>query len=302
MKPTDLPEIKWVRKIDPELDLHWRYLYRLTNEAVSKWTLTVDQYAKDLKQDISLEDIQRSVESGDPAGTVDRIGWTAADEGFKAATTPLFVTALARSGNAEIQRLKLAMRFDLDNPYVFGWIDTHTAELVVQVTGETKKAIAGVIREAFINGDPPRKSAQVIRGLVGLTERDSKAVLNYWRTVASDGNRSAKTAESMADTYGRKLLRRRAETIARHETVSAANQGVLRSYNQAEEQGLMLSTTMKEWIAAADSPRTCLRCLAMDGVKVPIGAPFVTDIGLISGPPLHVLCRCATTAITEIPT
>lgn len=298
----DLPTIKWVRKLDPELDLHWRYLYRLTNEVANRWAKSVEQYRKDLQQDVSREDVIRAVEGGEAGIVTDRMGWDVANAAFKVAATPIIVEALQRAGNAEINRLQLAMRFDLDNPYAFQWINTRTAELVTRVSDETKLAIRGVIRQAFEEGIPPRKSAQTIRGLVGLTERDSKAVLRYWKTVATDGNRPAKVANDMADTYARKLLRRRAETIARHETVAAANKGTLLSYDQAQSQGLMLPTTMKEWLAAAESPRTCVRCLAMDAQKVPIGTPFISDIGPIDGPPLHIQCRCATAATTAIPT
>lgn len=293
----DLPTIRWVRKLDPELDLHWRYLYRLTNDVAKRWVKSVEQYRKDLQQDVSPADIIRAVESGEAGIVADRMGWDAANAAFKAATTPIIVEALQRSGNAEVNRLKLAMRFDLDNPFAFQWIDTRTAALVTQVADETKAAIRGVIREAFLNGDPPRKSAQTIRTLVGLTERDSKAVLRYWRTVAMDGNRSAKVADDMADTYARKLLRRRAENIARTETINAANAGVRFSWQEAKGQGLTLPGSMMEWIAALDSKRTCQRCIAMDSQKVPIGQPFMSDIGPIDGPTLHPSCLVPDTEV-----
>lgn len=300
-KTSNPPPIQWVRKIDDELDMHLRYLYHLTEEQQKRWAAALKRHRDKLKQDVTEADIRMAVEGGSPDTVLDRMAWSEADAAFVVDSGALLAQQLEVAAKAEINRLRLDMRFDLDNPYVFQWIDSHAAELVTQVSNETKKAIAAVIRGAFEQGDPPRKAAMAIRPLVGLTERDSKAVMNYWRTVASDGNRTARTASDMADTYGRRLHRRRAELIARTETINASAAGSRFSFEQAQAQGLTLPGSMQEWIAAVESKRTCPRCLAMDGQRVPIGQPFQSDIGPIMGPTLHPACRCAVSLYTEIP-
>ncbi|MCR4332834.1 MAG: hypothetical protein NUV34_09075, partial [Sulfuricaulis sp.] len=143
--PSNLPEIKWVRKVDPELDIHWRYLYSLTRPNISSWTRTLDGYTAELRQDVTVEDFQRAVEGDDPAGALDRMAWVSADDALKVQAAALMTTALERAGKAEVHRLKLAMRFDLDNPFVLPWVDQNVALLVTRVSDETKRAIRTVI-------------------------------------------------------------------------------------------------------------------------------------------------------------
>jgi len=265
------------------------------------WDKTIAGYSQTLKRDVTVEDVIRAVESGDPAGILDRMDWTAASNLFVVESASLMAQALERAGKLELEHMRLTMKFDLQNPYVYQWIDTHTAELVVQIGDETRKAIKSVIRNAFETGVHPYQSAKAIKEMVGLTERDANTALKYWKTVAMDGTRSVSAANKMAETYEKKLLRRRAENIARTETINAASRGSQYAWEEARAEGLLLSMSMQEWIAAVDSPRTCPRCLAMDGQKVPIGEPFQSDAGLISGPTLHPSCRCAVALVTEIP-
>lgn len=293
--------MSYVRKLDPELEIHLAYVYGLTREFQKRWRSTIANYVEILQRDIPLSDIDNAVDTGDATGLVGRLSWLDADEQLRADAGQLAGEVAIRAGNAELTRLNISLRMDIDNPYVARWVEQHAAELVVQVTPETQKAIRVVIQDAFVNADPPRRAAMRVRGLIGLTERDARAVLSYWRTLAEEGLRSARRADEMADVYANKLLRRRAENVSRTETINAASAGQQLSWQDAQGRGLLLPETRQEWIAAVESTRTCSRCLAMDGQKVPVGQPFMSDVGPISGPTLHPSCRCAVSIVTEIP-
>lgn len=80
----------------------------------------------------------------------------------------------------------------------------------------------------------------------------------------------------------------RAERIARHEAMVAANEGQRQAWDQAVDDGLLSGDERRVWIAT-DDERVCPVCEELDGA--------VTDLdGLYpdgsDGPPAHVQCRC----------
>lgn len=175
------------------------------------------------------------------------------------------------------------MAFDVANPEAIAWAERHAAELVTDITTEARAAIRTVVTEAFDAGMPPRETAKLIRASIGLTERDAGAVMKRQLKMLADGvNPSVATAK--AEKYADKLLRRRAETIARTETMRASNEGQTQLWAQAREKGLLSATAMKVWIAYDPCPI----CAPLDGEIVPLDGVF--SIG--GDPPAHPNCRC----------
>jgi hypothetical protein len=112
----------------------------------------------------------------------------------------------------------------------------------------------------------------------------------------------------------RRLLKRRAENIARTETIRAANMGTQFGWDAAADAGLLPPGTQKVWIATEDS-RTCPICAVLDGNTVDLGGNFDVSVEAtaftIEGeeirvtatrpmkrssttrtPPAHPSCRC----------
>ena len=225
----------------------------------------------------------------------------------------LLQTAAIQTGKLTTTGLNLS--FTLDNPAVVRWVETHTGQLITQVTTQTKKAVAGIVREGFIEGVPPRSQARQIRRIVGLTSRDSGAVDRFLRGQLSAGIKTGR-AEEMTQRMADRLLRRRAETIARNESMTAANQGQLQAWRDAADGGLLdPSITKRVWLAAGDS-RTCPICAVLDGQTVGFEEPFTSSVQAVEftrdgidftvvstkplkepiveqTPPAHVRCRCS---------
>ena len=124
----------------------------------------------------------------------------------------------------------------------------------------------------------------MIRPLIGLTSRQAAAVLKL---------RTAKGVLA-ADRYAAQLLKHRALTIARTETIRASVDGQLAIWREAQRQGLLPMNARKRWIVTPDD-RLCPQCAPLKGVEVPLNSPFP---GGVDGPPLHPNCRCAVSVVT----
>lgn len=79
-------------------------------------------------------------------------------------------SALPRGSGVKVARVaapKITFRFDRTNPQAVAWAKQHAADLVTDVTGETRKAIRKVIARAFTENMPPRESARLLRKKIG---------------------------------------------------------------------------------------------------------------------------------------
>jgi SPP1 gp7 family putative phage head morphogenesis protein len=91
-------------------------------------------------------------------------------------------------------------------------------------------------------------------------------------------------ARQRAEKYTQKLIRTRAQTIARTETMRASNEGQAQLWRQAQEMGLLTGKEQKVWQVADPCPI----CAPLDGERVGINEDF--SVG--QDPPLHPRCRC----------
>jgi hypothetical protein len=107
----------------------------------------------------------------------------------------------------------------------------------------------------------------------------------------------------MTEAYERAYLDYRAMTIARTEATRAASMGLLDSYRQAVERGVMPAAAVtKHWRIALDE-RACQHCLSVvrlnpDGVA--LDAMFQSDEGPVDAPGLHPQCRCNLELVTDL--
>lgn len=175
------------------------------------------------------------------------------------------------------------MKFDATNPKAVEWARREGARLVVDVTREARETIRTVVAEGFEMGIAPKNTAKLLRASIGLTERDAAAVMKRQLKLMLDGVDPDRAAEK-AERYAEKLTRSRARTIARTETMKAANEGQKQLWDQAREKGLLSADAQKAWIAADPCPI----CAELDGEVVGIDDDF--SIG--NDPPAHPNCRC----------
>lgn len=206
---------------------------------------------------------------------------------------PALLAAFVQGSTFAADRLPVAsvgLSFNLVNQRAVDWAARQSATMVTLVGDETRRAIRSVITRAVRDGLSPAQVAWEVRALIGLTERDALAVGNLQTALLEEG-RKPDQIERMVKRYANRLLRFRAETIARTEVLSAANRGQEALWSQAVADGLLVETDWERiWLTAQDE-RTCKVCRPLDRKRAPmLGGSFP---GGIAGPPAHPRCRCA---------
>jgi len=250
--------------------------------------------------------------AGDTTGAFE-LAWTAWQE----AAAPLgreitrqLRDALEAGGEAArvIERGRLLPALDITNPEAVRWAQTRSAELVREISAETRQVIRAVIVRAFRDGLAPDDTARELRGVIGLTTRQEQAVaafrdrLNRLRErppgSAADTNlrrvsNRGLTADRVNDLvaqYQARLLRQRTTTIARTEIMTASHEGQRQLWSQAVQDGALRPDNQeRRWIVTPDD-RLCPLCQALEGARAALdGGKYP---GGIPGPPLHPNCRC----------
>jgi len=284
------PILKAVKPEDPE----WKLLHRVADSKLDKVKRAFLLAIAATQKKVVVARMAEALQAGDLASVENMIDWAAFGAGF-GVVKDVFREIVDEVGKVTARRLseklKVELRFDLLNPRAVEFINQHTGELITQITEESRQAIRAIVRQAFEEGGHPYEQARKIRNYIGLTERQMRAVDNYWRRLIEEGLRSDKRVNEMADNYAKRLLRRRAETIARTETMKASNYGAFEAHNQALDAGLLPPTAEKEFIVTPDD-RLCEICALLDGQRKPLNEPFDTELGPIMVPPVHVNCRC----------
>ena len=185
--------------------------------------------------------------------------------------SPLWLKALQAAAEKSSRGKIVLSDSDVD---VNQWIRTHGAELISNLSTESKRAVANLLLKWQAELLNPRVMAQQIRPLIGLTSRQAMAVENY-RRVAGD---------KAAMRYAAKQHRFRAETIVHTELAYAYNQGAHMGVQRSIAAGYMTRCEMI-W-STAGTNRVCGRCLELKDKVV-----GYTD-EQVQLPPLHPRCRC----------
>lgn len=199
------------------------------------------------------------------------------------------------SATAEVQaRIPaggLKLEFNQQDPLFEKMVYDHGVRAVVDVTEETKQAVRRIVADARRYGLHPYQFAPTVAATVGLNARGAVAVGNYYRGQLE--HVPPATAEKRAVRYAGRLLRARAKTIARTETMRAANLGRVAGYEQAATAGLVPRERARlEWLSVQDNPEEV--CFQLNGKRVPLGDTFD---GLM--PPAHPNCRCVVVMVVE---
>jgi SPP1 gp7 family putative phage head morphogenesis protein len=165
------------------------------------------------------------------------------------------------------------------------------AQLVRGITKDTRETIRKTVSESFAKGISPRDTATRIRAVIGLTPRQAGAVSKLHQSLAAK-DVPAKTIATRVDRYAAKLLKQRAEMIARTEIIAASTKGQIETWEDAKRRGVLADDLQKTWITTPDD-KLCPICAPMDGVKVEVSEQFRVDGESLDGPPAHPNCRCS---------
>lgn len=200
--------------------------------------------------------------------------------------------------------------------------------LIRQMGDEARSTIYTVLLAGVRNGRSPSEIASDIKDMIGLTESQANAVLNY-RAMLQGLERDAlrrqlrntkfddaisqaiKDGEPLEDAlieqavqdYEDNYLSYRAATIAQTESVRASSEGLRDAYRQAVDGGQLPSDAVRRFWKVAMDEKTCPVCLSIpernpDGVAV--DSAFDSIEGPQDDPPVHPNCRCEIEYVTDL--
>ena len=190
--------------------------------------------------------------------------------------------------------------------------------LLAQLNADSRSAVEAVILRSMRLGESPSDIVADIRAVIGLTDRQAAAVMNFRRMLeeqdpaalgrqllsakdtsvlqeALNAGRALEKAQvdQLTQNYADNYLDYRALMIATTEATRAASLGLQDSYLQAVDRGVMpVEAVTQRWQISLDE-KTCPHCLSVvdqnpDGVQ--LGEQFDSDMGGIDGPPFHPNC------------
>ncbi len=215
---------------------------------------------------------------------------------------------------AQVESAAFGVAFNQVNERAVRWASREAAKQVTGLSSQLHRTLNSIITDATAAGASNAAVARVVRSLIGLTTRDARFVENLFLSSIRDGVTESH-ALRIAERNAARLLQLRAETIARTETIRAANMGQQLTWDEAVDEGLIEPTAQKVWMATGDD-RTCPICAVLDGKVIGIGGDFAVTEQAISftrdgdtftvtetramrrpsttrTPPAHPSCRCA---------
>jgi SPP1 gp7 family putative phage head morphogenesis protein len=219
------------------------------------------------------------------------------------AAKQLLAKALTEGGTVAAARFGAV--FDLLNPEAIRWARERAGALILEIRNGTfttlQRQVQQIVTRSQLGDLTARAAARQIRGLIGLDPRRAQALVNYTTqlyasTTGKPLTEAAKVKlDAKAERYGAKLLRQRADTIARTETLAAGNHGQLVAWQQAEAAGLLPPNRVKRWSVGFDE-RLCPKCRPWHGKVAALDQPFGNGL---SCPPLHPSCRCCLVLVRD---
>ena len=205
--------------------------------------------------------------------------------------------------------ISVSMRFDRLDPRAIQWASTRAGTLIQQIQAETLTAVRRIIADALAGGGGVIGASQQLVRVIGLHDRWQAAVDNFYENQIEDltemfpelgAEEIATRAQGAAEEYRARLVRSRADTIARTEIIAAQNTGQLVSWLQAADQGFLdLNNAYKEWVVGPDGWAgigVCEICLELGGETVPVLGVFSNGEAY---PPAHPNCRCNMNLIVD---
>lgn len=193
---------------------------------------------------------------------------------------------------AQPARTGITLRMDLIDDKAVAWAEQHSSRFVTEIVDEQRATIRSLVADSVRGNMDTDDLAAKLSRTVGLTDRYSRAVDNaYNSTYLSQINagrtpeQARQVAERLADGYRQRLLRARAQTIARTEIHAAQNAGRYAGWEDAISQGFASTQSRKQWVTYDP----CQVCAPMDGEIVLWNENFSNGNGM---PAAHPNCVC----------
>lgn len=260
-------------------------------------------------------DLEAIIASGDIAGVFSALDQIGVPKVVLDAVIDATAEVALTSGMPEAARFGIS--FNEAEVQSIRWAKMNAAENISGLKTASQEVVRQIIEEAVTRGLSVRHTAKQIERVVPLLPRHAESINRQWAKMLEDGM----DPEYVGKVLGRKskkLLRYRADMIARTESLRASNMGQQIAWTSALDSGYLPEGTAKKWMATEDD-RTCPICILMDEKIIDIRGDFrvsekATGIsnGVATGtkpikrpsttktPPAHPNCRC-TVVLEDLP-
>ena len=252
-----------------------------------------------------INSIIQSIRAGNAEGVLRRIPWDEFTDKFAEIETPIR-RAIGLTGQASATELSALLgqtddvTFSAGSPAAIDWARQHSGRLVRQTTEGMRLTIRAMVARGLASGEEASVIAdRILKQGLGLTVWQENQIEKFRLRLIAEGFNPL-LLNDRVNRFAEAWRRRRAITIARTETINAANMGMQLVWEAAERQGkLDPRRVRKVWVVTPDDRLDTKICEPMpflaENQNVPINGFFTTGTGeLISQPTAHPLCRCST--------
>lgn len=221
-----------------------------------------------------------------------------------------------RTSSKALQRI--SVQFDLSNPLTIQWATTHAAELVTQLTTNTREGLREIITLAQTGEYTVQTLARDIKSQIGLRADQITAANNLanqlrssepgtvvrrflprpgvrdvagFRAKVPAGGANEAWIKQQLDRYNKLQLSNRAKTISRTEVNRSSVEGQKQLWLQSQENGILPKTVLRGWAVTRDE---LLRDSHEDmaGKTTELDKPWIGGDGASREPGIEINCRC----------
>lgn len=167
------------------------------------------------------------------------------------------------------------------------WTSRRAATILSGFSDGQSRAIRALINyHATIEPLSQASLARLLRPVMSMTEGQTTSLLKRRAEYQAEGI-VGDTLDLRLTRDASRMLRQRAQVIARTELANAWNGGAQVTMERAEDSGAFTSPLRKTWRAQPGKP--CPICAGLNGRSVALRADFD---GAYQLPPAHPSCRC----------
>ena len=257
---------------------------------------------REARRELVLEQLEEAVRNGTAVQDVKRV-LGQLDTTLAQRIQPTMLAGYLRGAEFAVDRMaqvQISVSLEMVNPHAVAWASSHTPQLADDLVKGGAENIQRLIQEAVEDGIPPKATARRIRDHIGLTAPDSRTLRRFIRSLRDEGV-SPSRIEMRASRMAMSMIRRRAETIARTETMRALNMGQLGSWKEAQARRLIPTDARRRYVVTWDEV-LCPFCERLAGSTALIDGTVWSIEGEVvmtgfTGPVAHPNCRCTTVLV-----
>lgn len=304
------------------------------SQMTAKIRTAVMQAVGRIQSQIDVDQIAALLKQGRTQEAIASINAQMLQQGYRSVANAITQATVASGVSAaaalaDVPELsQLDILFGLTNPNTISYLQRYEMNLITGLSQDSLASVRAAIQQGVMAGQNPLTIAQDIRQFIGLTPRQTQAVMNYrsyldnldtsalTRTlrdarfdptissaIENDSSLAQEYIDKVVGRYQSRMLAYRADTIARTEALRAVNAGNHQLWQQAVSDGKVAADqVVRKWSYTHDGrtrpAHVAIPSMNPDGVG--LNEAFDTPLGPLmfpgdpDGDPSNTInCRCA---------